>query len=856
MTASMSSSTVPAHDELIGSVEEQLAKRGVTEPEFVRGYYKHVPVDELRERPLETLVGAAGSQRALAEQRPAGSANVRVFNPATDADGWTSPRTTVMVVTDDMPFLVDSVTGVLVAEGYDIHLVIHPQVLVRRDAEGHFEAFGAAAAAEAGRVAGEIPESWMLLSIDRESDPERMAALEDKIRSVLEDVRVAVEDWSRMRTKCLVVAAELEGSAPKDVDAGEVRQAADFLRWMADNHFTFLGYREYSLAEVEGGEAIVSTPGTGLGILRTDQHAGAAPLALSEPARAQAHARDPLVLTKANSRATVHRNAYLDYVGVKTFDEAGEVVGERRFLGLYASTAYTESVTRIPLVADKVRSVVERSGVASDSHTGKDLLEVLENFPRDELFQAGVDDLYETAMSVTQLQERRRTKLFVREDAFGRFASCLVYIPRDRYNTSVRTRMAELLRSAFDGESVEFTARVSESALSRLQFVVRMAPGRRVRHLDESERVALEERLVELSRTWSDRLGDSVRSSLGEVEGDRVIRNFGRGFSTAYEETFSISQGVADLSHLDRLGADQGTSVALYKPADTPDDIRRFKLFRIDPLSLTEVLPIFTHMGVEVVDERPYEVARADGQPLHVYDFGLRAPDASVWRAMPHEELRQLFEGAVLAVWSGQAESDNLNRLVLGAHLTCRQVVILRTIARYLRQARATFSPAYLEGALVANPAIARALVRLFETRFDPAGGDPPRRGAHAGGGRDRRRGRGRARLRGLARPRPDHPLLPRRHQGDPAHQLLPARRRQPRTSTSPTSRSSSTPRRCPTCRRRGRSSRSGSTGRGSRASTSASGRSPAAACAGATGARTSAPRSSASSRRRWSRTP
>ncbi len=396
------------------------------------------------------------------------------------------------------------------------------------------------------------------------------------------------------------------------------------------------------------------------------------------------------------------------------------MVGERRFLGLYASTAYTESVMRVPLVAEKVHAVLERSGVAPDSHTGKDLLGVLESYPRDELIQASVEQLYETAMSVTQLQERRRTKLFIREDDFGRFVSCLVYIPRDRYNTNVRLRMADILKDTFGGESVEFSARVSESALSRLQFVVRLPKGERVRTLERAEQDALEHRLVEVSRTWSDRLGDALRADRGEEVGDRLMDRFGRAFPTAYEETFSVNQGVADLSHLDRLGDGTGTSVALYRPADAPDDVRRFKLFRVDPLSLTDILPIFTHMGVEVVDEQPFEVARADGTTLHVYDFGLRVPDAAIWEECPHDKLRDLFEGAVAAVWDGRAESDGFNRLVLAAQLTWRQVVILRAVAKYLRQTRATYSQDYLEDALVSHPAIARDLVDLWQTRFDP----------------------------------------------------------------------------------------------------------------------------------------
>ncbi len=690
--------------------------------EFVARYFRHVPLDELTSRTADIYAGAAASHLELARHRLPGVANVRVYNPSTEADGWSNARTIIQVVTDDMPFLVDSVTGALVNAGIDIHLIVHPQLVVSRDAAGELEHVVPrdVTGKKVSVAVGELAESWMLLSIDRESDEARRALLERTVRDVLEDVRQSVEDWPKMRSKCLVLAAELEGSPPQGVDADETALAIRFLRWMADDHFTFLGFRDYTLRQTAEGELLAPVTGSGLGLLRSDPPLGQDPVLLTPQASAKAHEPNILVLTKANTRSTVHRITHLDYVGVKQYDEAGQVVGERRFLGLYASTAYTESVMRVPLVAEKVQAVLERSGVAPDSHTGKDLLGVLESYPRDELIQAGIEQLYETAMSVTQLQERRRTKLFIREDDFGRFVSCLVYIPRDRYNTTVRLRMADILKDTFGGESVEFSARVSESALSRLQFVVRVPKGRRVRTLDRAEQEALEHRLVEVSRTWSDRLGDALRAARGEEDGDRLMDRFGRAFPTAYEETFSVHQGVADLSHLDRLGKGTGTSVALYRPADAPDDVRRFKLFRVDPLSLTDILPIFTHMGVEVVDEQPFEVVRADGTTLYVYDFGLRVPDAAIWEECPHERLRELFEGAVAAVWDGRAESDGFNRLVLAAQLTWRQVVVLRAVAKYLRQARATYSQSYLEDALVSHPAIARELVELWEARFDP----------------------------------------------------------------------------------------------------------------------------------------
>ncbi|MGL5817800.1 MAG: NAD-glutamate dehydrogenase [Phycicoccus sp.] len=720
----MSTTLVPTRDAVLASIAEAFDDLvpGGEWPHLVARYFRHVPLDELTSRAADASAGAAKSHLELARQRQAGTTNVRVFNPSSETDGWSSTRTAIQVVTDDMPFLVDSVTGALVQRGVDIHLIVHPQLVVERDALGRLERVDPVdvTAGFRGASVGQLAESWMLLSVDRESDEQRRAELESCVRDVLDDVRSAVEDWPKMRSRCLVLAAELEGAPPAAVTADQVELAARFLRWMADDHFTFLGYRDYVLERTPDGEALAGVAGSGLGVLRFDPQVAEDRPRLTPQASAKAHEAWPLVLTKANSTSTVHRVAHLDYVGVKQYDGTGDVVGERRFLGLYASTAYTESVMRVPVVAEKVHAVVARSGVAPDSHTGKDLLEVLESYPRDELFQADVDQLFETAIAVTQLQERRRTKLFIREDDFGRFASCLVYLPRDRYNTTVRTRMADILESTFGGEDVEFAARVSESALARLQFIVRVPRGKRVRTLGREELEELEQRLVEVSRTWSDRLGDALRAARGEEEGDRLIDRFGRAFPTAYEEVFGTTQGIADIGHLDRLGPGRGTSVALYRPTDAPPEIRRFKLFRVDPLSLTDVLPIFSHMGVEVVDEQPFEVVRADGVTLHVYDFGLRVPDRAVWDACSHDQLRELFEGAVAAVWDGRAESDGFNRLVLAARLTWRQVVVLRTVAKYLRQTWSTYSQAYLEDALVAHPAIARDLVELWETRFDP----------------------------------------------------------------------------------------------------------------------------------------
>jgi len=314
-------------------------------------------------------------------------------------------------------------------------------------------------------------------------------------------VRESVEDWPKMQHECRQIAAGLETDPPQGVDPAEIAHARRLLLWLADEHFTFLGYSEYSL-DREGEEDVLhASSGTGLGLLRYDQPRSGSFGRLNSAARAKAREPHLLIITKANSRATVHRSTYLDYVGIKVFNADGEVTGEKRFLGLFTSSAYTESVLRVPIIDTKVHEVLSKSGYTPISHSGKDLLEVLETYPRDELFQTSAEDLYEIATSVLHLQERRKSHLFLRQDEYGRFMSCLIFIPRDRYTTAVRLKMEAILRNAFHGFSVDYTTRVSESVLARLHFVVRVAPGEVVPAVDEQD---LQQRLIDATRTWEE----------------------------------------------------------------------------------------------------------------------------------------------------------------------------------------------------------------------------------------------------------------------------------------------------------------------------------------------------------------
>jgi glutamate dehydrogenase len=409
---------------------------------FLERYFQNVAMEDLADRRPDDLAGLALSHRAAAAHRPQGTAVVRVFTPTEESVGWSTGHTVIEIVAADVPFLVDSVNGELARLDCQIHLVIHPQFVVRRDVTGamlEILDLPPRAGSHPALPRDAAVESWIHVEIDREIDSSRLGSIEQSLRTVLEDVRVTVEDWPKMRAAAEQIAAELRESPPPGLEAEDVAEGVELLEWLADGHFTFLGYREYGLTERDGDEVLVGRNGTGLGILRHDQRAESSSFGrLTVQARAKAREHRLLVLTKANSRATVHRTGYLDYIGVKVFDADGEVIGERRFLGLFASSAYTGSVLDIPVVRRKVAAVLDRGGFPPDSHSGKDLLQILQTYPRDELFEIDVDDLYTIAVAVMQLQERRRTRLFLRVDDFGRYVSALVFLPRERYITKVR----------------------------------------------------------------------------------------------------------------------------------------------------------------------------------------------------------------------------------------------------------------------------------------------------------------------------------------------------------------------------------------------------------------------------------
>jgi glutamate dehydrogenase len=686
-------------------------------PALLQRYYWSEPAAEVIGHDPAELAGLALRHLKLAEVRPQGAATV-------DVQRLSDGRAVIRLVTDDMPFLVDSVTAEVVRQGADLAHIVHPVVVVRRDVTGRIKAFCDSAQPEAvGPDA--LSESWMAVVLDGPVNEEAAADLVTGLRNVLADVRAVHEDDQRLRARVLELAGRLEtsaaGSAPAQPPADpadDPAEAAALLRWLADGNFVFLGARDVQLTAARGKAAARALPGTGLGVLRSDTDMNPDPVAMPEAVRTPEGR--VLNVTKADARSTVHRPAWMDLIAVSLPDDSGGTPRQYRFVGLFSPAAYVSSVLDIPLVRRRAAEVVARSGVPADSHTGKGLLQVLETYPRDELFQVTTDELLPVAMDVLYLHERRQTRLFLRRDPTGRFWSALVYLPRDRYTTEVRLAMQRILLDRLGGSSVEYTAWSTESVLTRLHFVVRVPVGKRGGPTPAAvDAEALQAELAAAARSWTDDLSDALIERHGE-EGERLLARVADAFPAAYQEDFPAGQAVADLERLDGL-AEGELALRLWTPADAAPGERRLTVYRVgERLLLSDVLPLLQHMGVNVVDERPYEIDRIGAPLAWIYDFGVAIPagELPLLRSLPER-----FTEALAAVWRGDAEDDGLGALVLLAGLNWRQVTVLRAYVQWLRQGGLPFDQRYVEQTLAAHPDIVAKLVVLFETRFSPERG-------------------------------------------------------------------------------------------------------------------------------------
>ena len=718
----MASPDQATRDKLIGKIASEIRRRvkgkgAKNAEEFARQYYQNVPPDDMAEQTPAELAGAVLAIWNFGKVRKNARPLIRAYNPTKKKDGWVSSHSVIEIVNNDMPFLVDSVVNEVSRQGYTVHLIVHPVVRIKRNSKGEVTSIFDLEAREAESVA----ESFMHVEIDEEPNAKKLREVVAGLKSVLSEVRAAVEDWPKMRAEVASVLAELDANPPP-LPADELDEGKQFLRWLDDGHFTFLGYREYTFPHERKHTRLDVVHGSGLGVLRQDDarvFEGVRNLA-SLPPEVDAFVQQPklLLIAKGNRNATVHRAVPLDAIGVKQFDESGKVTGERLFVGLFTSTAYNRSPRFIPLLRRKINQTVDAAGLHPTSHDGKALLHILETFPRDELFQIGNEDLLEISSGILHLQERQRTALFMRRDPFERFVSCLVYVPRDRHDTSLRRRFQRILERALNGTCMTFDTQLDQhSVLARIHFMIRTEPGE-IPPYDARE---LEARLVAAARSWSDSLREALIAGVGENRGLRLFARYAEAFSAAFQESFDAETALNDIERLESVLETGRLAMNLHRrDGQKPHEVR-FKIYNLESqVPLSDVLPVLEHMGFKVISEQPFRINPRDTGSIWMHDFGLERRDGE---PVNLDEIRDNFHEAFARLWSGEMEDDGFNRLITMSGLSWRQVVILRAYAKYLRQAQAPFSQDYMEDTLARNAALVRQIVNLFETRFDPKSG-------------------------------------------------------------------------------------------------------------------------------------
>lgn len=663
--------------------------------------------DDLQERNESDLYGAVISLwhhlNALSQDK----IFVKVFNPTLSGDGWQSTHTILEIVTPDSPFLVDSVRMVLNRRDIGTHLLLNGPQDVLKDKKGNVIAIGDGKGKR---------QAVFHLEIDRISSKKKMLSLEKELIESLNDVASVVKDWQPMKDKLQSIITLLK-KAPR-LEHEDEEEAIEFLQWVSGDNFTFMGYKYYEFNAIEGDYILVPSPEVGLGL--------AAKINLSKPgiklsdmpesARAAALRKERLIINKSSTKSRVHRPAYMDYIGVKCFDKNGNVKGEHRFQGLYASSAYNQSTANIPVLRKKVQRILTISGYYPKSHSWKELANIIENFPRDELFQASETEMLEIGMGIVQSQDRDTLRVFVRRDPFGRFFSCMVYISRERYNTEFRRATQRILQNFLDStQEVEFNTFFSESALARTHYIVRVKNNN-----VEIDVKRLEQNLAEAASSWDDGLQKAVIANFGENKGTLIAKRYLRAFPRSYNEAVLPGSAVADIEHLENLSEDKKLDMLFYRTQEEPLTSRavRLKLFQKgDAIHLSDVMPMLENLGLRVIGESPYKIETSNGDIFWILDFSMLH---NVDKDFDLSKARVSFQDAFGDIWSGRLENDGFNRLVLNAGLKGREVTILRSYARYMRQVAFPFSQTYIEETMNAHPLLAQLLVNLFTKRFDP----------------------------------------------------------------------------------------------------------------------------------------
>ncbi|MEO0576724.1 MAG: NAD-glutamate dehydrogenase [Pseudomonadota bacterium] len=675
---------------------------------FLSEYYRNVSEEDVQELSAAALANAALAHLAHGFRLPPGTHRLRIYNPTVETEGWHSPRTVIELVHENMPFLVDSLGLTLDRLGYAIQLTVHPLLRCERTTKGQFRRLHRRDAS-AGRI-----ESFIRMEIRRETRKERLQEITQAIEDTLQDVRAAVQDWEPMRERmrqAIKTLRKIENS-----DNEKRAEAIRLLEWLSEDRFTFLGYREYKLDNRTSPPTLRPVKNSGLGVNGAGLREGHS-TKLSPAMQRFQRARDVLLITKANTRSTVHRASYLDYIGIKTFNARGQAIGEQRFVGLFTSQAYSEQPSDIPLIRNKIDDILERAGIDRSGHRGKALIHILNNYPRDELLQASTSDLSRTTTGILNLQDRRRVKLFMRRDTFRRFFSCIVFIPREKYNTEIRERTERILSDALNATSVESSVQLSNSTLARVHLLV---------YVDQTDHSKVSIRRIEAAIenaviTWRDKLRVALLEFAGDERGADLFEQYGRMFPLAYEEDNDAARACLDLTEVDRqlcASASSSTDDCQLIINERAGEPHHFRVFRQDtPIALSDALPLLENLGARVISERPYQLRLPDHK-FWIQDFELTLGGDADEKALAQStaEFAHNFKDQL----EGRAEADAYNRLIVTASLSGRRVALIRSYAKYLLQLGLPFSPNYLETLFCEHSSALTHMTAWFALRFTP----------------------------------------------------------------------------------------------------------------------------------------
>lgn len=680
---------------------------------FVNKFYGNMDKNDLQDRNDSDLYGSAISLWNALNSITKEKQHIRVYNPELSKHGWQSTHTIIEIILEDTPFLVDSIRMALNRLHVTSHLFLHQPLHVQR---GHDQKvvniFEPGEKTELTQL-----ETVLFIEVDRQTKDEEIKALAREIMSVIKEVELIVYDWQLMLNELNNIISDISN---RNLPCSEedIELSKEFLSWVAGGEFTLMGYRQYDIKAVEGDHEIVPNHTTSLGLMKNSHHSQPRRLGtMPQSARHEALGTNLLVLTKTNTKSRVHRPAYIDYIGIKRFDAHGKVIGEDRFIGLFAASIYNTSAMQIPLINRKIVQVMEMAGFEQGSHSYKAMLHVLETYPRDELIQSKEDDLLRVGKGILTMQDRDICRLFVRRDVYGRFFSCMVYVTKDRYTTSLRQKVQKILKEHFNGVGdVEYTTYFSESSLARTHYIIRVENNNFDVDLNE-----IQDNLVEAARLWNDKLEDSLRAHYGESEGNRLTKRYDDAFPPAYKEVIIPGSAVADIAKLESLDDEKKMAMLFYQAQEESKDSKEVKLklfLRDKPIFLSDVLPTLENMGLTVVEETPYQVNTTDGTVFWILDFTMLYQTKTVFNI---DKSQALFQDAFASVWNGSLEDDGFNSLVLQAGLTGREVSVLRAYAKYMKQTGVAFSQAYVQETLRRYPEIAQLLFKLFKARFFPS---------------------------------------------------------------------------------------------------------------------------------------